>query len=113
MLLVQQDDAAATTNFEVKFSDDFGTECEKTSKCPNPVTNKVNCMVDASLLLKSVGGLSSISLEQKFFIVCLIIYKTFFVIKHRFFSISQYPCSCCVRIFELTQRCFPNHSVVF
>jgi hypothetical protein len=61
---LQNDTATASTSqFKVEFADDFGTECESSTKCPLPLTNKVNYMVDASLLLKSVGGLESISLE--------------------------------------------------
>lgn len=59
--LLQEDDS--TSQFKVKFSDDFGTKCAESSKCPSPITNKVNYQTDASLLLKAIGGTSSISLE--------------------------------------------------
>ena len=52
-----------TSQFKVKFSDDFGTKCESSSKCPSPLTNKVNYQTSADLLLKSVGGLNAINLE--------------------------------------------------
>ena len=58
-----QDTATDSTQFKVKFSDDFGTKCSDSSKCPDPLTNKVTYMEEADLLVKAIGGLESVQTE--------------------------------------------------
>ncbi|UPQ97637.1 REJ domain-containing protein [Chloropicon primus] len=62
-LLQETETTSDDPAFKVQFSDDFGDKCASSSKCPNPITNKVNYQKDPTLLVKSLGGISSISLE--------------------------------------------------